>query len=94
MGKNKRLNDFEKGQISILTTSGKTNTEISKTINRSRRVIKNYLDMSENYGLKNKGRKPKLTPRDNRMFLKAASNNNTSGEKLLPICNFRCLSRR
>ena len=76
MGKNKRLNDFEKGQIWILTTSGKTITEISKTINRSRRVIKNYLDMSENYGLRNKGgRKPKLTSRDNRMILKAASNN-------------------
>ena len=77
MGKNKCLNDFEKGQISILTTSGKTITEISKTINGSRQVIKNYLDMSENYGLKNKGvRKHKLTPRDNSMILKAANNNN------------------
>jgi len=83
MGKNKCLNDFEKGQISILTTSGKTITEISNTINRSRRVIKNYLDMSENCGLKNKEvRKPKLTPRDNRMILKAASNNNISRREI------------
>jgi len=40
--------------------------------------------MSENYGLKNKGgRKPKLTPRDNRRILKAASNSYISRREIV-----------
>jgi len=62
-----------------LQISGMSISQISSTINRSRRVIKNFLDLGKNYGLKNKGGpKFKLTPRENRMILREASNNNVS----------------
>ncbi|KAI1707245.1 tc3 transposase domain-containing protein [Ditylenchus destructor] len=69
------LSPFERGQIAALKTEGKGINEISRMMERSSKVIRNYLKDPAGYGThKTGGPKPKLTPRDKRALYKAASN--------------------
>jgi len=51
----KLLSDYEKGQINAFITCGKKKLKITKLIDRSPTVIRNYLNNQENYGKNHKG---------------------------------------
>jgi transposase len=75
MGRGKQLSDFEMGQIMTYKNQGKSVAKISELVNRSRRVIRNYIEDPENYGTKKSpGRPAALTPKEHRRVLRLASN--------------------
>lgn len=57
MAKNKYLNSTEKGQIDILKANGLSNREIARQINRSEKVIRNYIRLGAKYGSSSKKNK-------------------------------------
>ena len=74
------LTEFERGQITGFSESGKSHREIAQLINRSKTVVTNYLAKKENYGIKKptKGNS-KLTRRDkSRIFREVRTNKMTS----------------
>lgn len=70
----KFLSDIEKAQITILKRQGLSNRKIAAEINRSARVVNNFLKKGENYGRKDptKGN-TKLNQRQKNQFLALAS---------------------
>ena len=52
MTKGGKLSEFEKGEITVLKTVGKSQREISKVLGHSNTVICNYLKSSNKYGTK------------------------------------------
>ncbi|OAF71660.1 hypothetical protein A3Q56_00555 [Intoshia linei] len=70
MGKGKKLNNFEKGQILALYNEGKSYIKIGIIIGRSKDVVRNYCIDSEGYGKKKSSGRPKcISPRDERRLL-------------------------
>lgn len=57
MGRGKQLCQEEKFTIDRMHEGGKSIHEISRVLNRSRKVIGNYLKNQINYGLKYKGKR-------------------------------------
>lgn len=79
MPKGKELSGHEKGQIDALHSEGRSLNYIAKFVRRSKCVVRNYLRDPDSYGTKQKsGRPPKVTARDKRAILKAASNSTKS----------------
>ena len=75
MSKGTKLSEYEKGQIIALQRVGKSKREIARVIQRSDRVVRNYLSNHSSYGLtKRSGRKKKLSPRCERKIVQAVSN--------------------
>ena len=79
MGSGRRLSDYEKGQIDSLISEGLSQQELGCRINRSQKVVSNYLKNRENYGQNygKKNRKP-LTPREKRQVFRAVTNEGLS----------------
>lgn len=50
MGKNKFLNEVEKGQVQILKGNGLSNRELGRQIKISEKVVRNYLKLGDTYG--------------------------------------------
>jgi hypothetical protein len=79
MGRGTRLSQYERGQIDARVAAGDDVPTISKALNRSRKVVKNYIENPETYGQKNPGGRPrKLSKRDVRHIVQHASNKRTS----------------
>ena len=76
MPKGQKLNSVEKAQIDALKhNSNLSIRRITKIINRSDCVVRNYLKNSNGYCQKSTpGRPPKLNNRDKRSIIRAASN--------------------
>ena len=73
------LTEFEKGRIEGLKIAGMSHRMIAKTINRSRSLVDTYLRNPAGYGKKRRpGRKPILSPRDERAIIKTMSNKSIS----------------
>ncbi len=71
------LTDVEKGQIDVLHKEGQSITYIAQQINRSYKVVQNYLKLGQLYGSKTSSGRPKVVKkRDERVICKLA----TSGE--------------
>lgn len=67
MGRGKKLTDLEKGQILAHHSQGKSLRWIGREIHRSFKVVSNYLNNPDNYGLKKStGRPRKLSERAER----------------------------
>ena len=74
MGSGKRLNDIEKGQIKAFKDLSLSILDISRRVNRSRKVIKRYLNDPESYGTKTSPERPqKLSEREKRVVFKGFS---------------------
>lgn len=75
MGRCQQLTEREKGQIDAYHANGHSNRRIAELIKRSPKVINNYLKNPGEYGVrKPSGRPKKLSPRDIRKIIRAASN--------------------
>ena len=69
------LSDFEKGQIIAYKSQELGIREIGRQINRSHNVVRNFLADPTSYGTKKTGGpKKKLSTRDERRVVRAASN--------------------
>jgi len=76
MGRKSALTEFEKGNISAFKASGMSNREIAKVLNRSPKVINNFITLGSQYGLKrSSGRLSKLSKRQKRTIIKDAKSN-------------------
>ena len=83
MGRKKALSEFEKGQIRAFSTAGYNYSKIATLVKRSRKVIGNFLADEQNYGKqKSPGRPPKLSKRQKRQIMAAASNSTSSVNKI------------
>jgi IS30 family transposase len=79
MPRGKNLSDVEKGQIQAYHASGKSFLAISRLLNRSRCVIRNFLKNEAEYGQKKRtGRKKKLSERSERLIAREVSNTKRS----------------
>ena len=77
MGRGKKLNDIEKGQIKAFYESGQSMRWISKRIHRSLNVVEHFLADTEAYGKKSSpGRPRKLNSRTERRILAELTNSN------------------
>lgn len=83
MGRGSTLNLEEIGQLKAFRECGLNISQIASKINRSRKVITNYLNDPENYGKHFKGGiKTATTERERRSILKIASNSAFSAAKI------------
>ena len=88
MPRGKHLSEYEKGQIMAMHRDGKSNREIARTLKRSDHVVLNYLSNPGAYGsIKRCGRRQKLSERDKRRVINAASNSCASCSKSQRECN-------
>ena len=91
MGKGVPLSGYEKGKIDALKTSGRSNREIAKELNRSPNLINNYINLGSNYGAKKSpGRRKKLTLRERRAIVKAAVDSNYGSKRILKELSLNC----
>lgn len=83
MGRNIKLTDEEIVQIKIFLAQKLSSREIARRLNRSTKVINNFVKNKENYGKNYKGRtKYATTPREHRMILRVASNITKSARQI------------
>jgi hypothetical protein len=83
MGRNKRLNEFEKGQINAYHMQGLSNRKIGKLINRCDYVIRKYLKNPDNYGNNYSGRRPQaMDSRTKRQVFRDFANTGESINKI------------
>lgn len=84
MPSGKYLTDIEKGQIIVLQGQGLSIRQIAKEINRSGKVVKNFLVKGENYGKKpaTKG-KTKTTQRQKNQLIALASTGKLSANEMI-----------
>ena len=83
MSKGKFLSREERFKIDLLKKNGVTNNEICKEINRSYKVITNYLKLKENYGLKRKTMgNTKISSRDKNRIRSEATENKLSAAQI------------
>lgn len=81
------LNEAEKGQIIVLHDSGKSLNFIAKYLRRSRELIQRFIKNPDEYGKKNRpGRPKKLSQRDVRRIINAASNSTKSCNDIRKEC--------
>lgn len=75
MPRGTKLSDFEKGQIRAFQEIGLSNRDIATRLCRSHTVVDNFTKKKDGYGKKKRsGRQPKLSARDKRSIVRAASN--------------------
>ena len=83
MSSGKRLNDIEKGQIKAFKGLNLSISYISMRVNRSRKIIRRYLNDPESYGTKTSpGRPQKLSKSEKRVVLREASKGFSSTKRL------------
>ena len=76
MGSGKRLNDIENNAIKDLNLSI---SDISRRVNRSRKIIRRYLNDPESYGTKTSPRRPQnLSEHEKRVVLRESSKGSSS----------------
>lgn len=81
------LNQYEKGEITVLINNGKSINYIAKHMNRSRELIQRYVKNPVEYGqTKRPGRPRKLSERDTRRIIKTASNSMNSSMQIRRQC--------
>jgi hypothetical protein len=79
----KMLTEIERGQILGMARMDASVAEIAKAINRSRKVVSNFLSDTENYGKNHAGgRERSLSDRDKRQIIRYVSNNHASARKV------------
>lgn len=84
MGKAKRLDEVEKGQIRVLAESGQSNRQIARKINRSEKVVRNYLKNPKKYGFKVRTRgNSKLTARQKGQIRDEATKSHLSCRQII-----------
>lgn len=85
MPKNKILNDVEKGKIKILKENGLSNREIGRQINRSEKVVRNYIKLDDKYGatLSKYKRYAKVTRRQINMIKQEATRNKLTSSQII-----------
>ena len=67
MPRGTELTDIEKGKIAAYVDSGLSLREIARRLNRSAKVVQNFVRLGENYGSNKRSGRPKvLTPRQER----------------------------
>lgn len=83
MPSGKYLSEFEKGQITAFYEENLSISEIASRLNRSRKVVFNFLNLRENYG-KNKspGRPKVINEREKRIVLREISNSTKGIRKI------------
>jgi transposase len=87
MPRGKGLSDVEKGQIDVLYQDGKSQREIAKRIgNRSRNAVYNYIHSANKPNIEQRGRKRKLSDRDERSVVRCASNQSLSCREIAVEC--------
>ena len=75
IGKAKRLSEYEKGQIQAYHSTGLSQRQIADKIQRSQKVVSNFLRDIENYGsYLNSGRPQITTNRDKRQLIRDVVN--------------------
>ena len=73
MGRGKALTEREQGEIDLLVDMGLNQSEISRFLGRSRRVVQNYIKLGEDYNqLRSTGRPRLLSERDQRRAVRLA----------------------
>jgi transposase len=82
MDRGNDLSDFTNGQIDALFTEGKSEREISERVGKSKTAIHNYINKDVNYLPGKRGRKRKLSEREDRVIKRAASNSRTSSRRI------------
>uniref|UniRef100_A0A914DTN0 Uncharacterized protein n=1 Tax=Acrobeloides nanus TaxID=290746 RepID=A0A914DTN0_9BILA len=102
MPRGKKLTEREIGRIEAYVEEGKSQVAIAKALGRSRHLIQNFLANPEVYGKKKrKGRKRKLSKRDERLIGRQVSNSTKSCAEIktdlaLPVSRstiFRAIQR-
>ena len=84
MGGGKTLTVEERSKISAFHEVGLSLKEIARRIGRTRCVVRSFLKDPENYGFRARGRpKSKVSERDRRRIVNAASNTSVSCKKLV-----------
>ncbi len=79
MPSGKVLSEHEKGQIDAFKKAGYSNRHVAKMLNRSPRVVNNYVNDPDNYGKNQKKRQSTvLSERDRRQIIKKATNSSLS----------------
>lgn len=83
MPRRKHLNETEIAIIKKLHSEYYSKAKIAKIINRSHRVVRNYLKDPENYGKKKRTGRPRATtPRERRSILRVASNSTLTARQI------------
>jgi len=79
----KRLTEREKGKIDILKAENYSNRAIALKIKRSPKVVNNYVNLKDKYGLKGKrGRKSKMTSVLKKRIIRLACDNMLSSSQI------------
>ena len=83
MPRGTELTDIEKGKIAAYVDSGLSLREIARRLNRSAKVVQNFVRLGENYGSNKRSGRPKvLTPRQERRCFALATNDNFSTREI------------
>lgn len=83
MAKGKALSEFQRGKILAFKDQGLSNRKIAGKLNVSPTSVDNFVKNQQNYGKRRSyGRKSKLSVRETRRILRAASNSTKSGKQL------------
>lgn len=94
MGRDKSLSKIEIAKIDSLLDLKVSLRKIAKNINRSHTAVENYARNRENYGKNHGGkRRQKVTQRDRRRILKAASNSKLSASQIKSKVGASCSVR-
>ena len=81
------LSNYEKGQIRAFQEAGLSNRDIAERLSRSSSVVDNFVKKGDGYGKKKRsGRRPKLSDRDKRSIVKAASNSTKGVRRIANDC--------
>ena len=89
------LSGFEKGQIMTLHQEGLSIRAIAERLKRGKNVIHKYLSSPDTYGTKKSpGRPSKLTKRDKRRLILAASKGDLSAKQIKEAQNIELSTRR
>ena len=89
------LSDFEKFQIMTLYQEGFIIIAIAKRLKMGGNITQQYLSSPDTYGTKkNPGRPSKLTKRDKRRMISAASNSEQSAKQIKETQDIQISTRR
>jgi transposase len=83
MGRKQALSPLEMAKIDILKTDGLNLKQIADSLGRSRHVIRNYLQLGKDYGIRTyKKRKGSLSDKNKRLILREAIKSSTSAAEI------------
>jgi transposase len=82
MGRGKDLSDYTKGQIDAFHAEGLSERDIAERVGRSKSAVHQQINKDPNYIPEKRGRKRKLSERDDRAIIRAVSNKRTSSRRI------------